>query len=98
MSLVVRRSDRFPVGTSVKAFAGVTVRHDGRPGGTAASEATVAADGSLTFSTLTPGALYTLYAEVGGKPVNMLAAASASFPALGTLQERIAASRLALGV
>jgi hypothetical protein len=99
MSLVIRRSDRFPVGTTVKAFAGATNRHhEGKPSGTATAEATVAADGSLTFATLAAGGLYTLNAEVAGVQVNLLAAASSPFAALGTLRERIAAKRRALSV
>jgi len=97
MALVVRRSDKFPVGTTVKAFAGApgNRHHEGRPSGTAAAEATVAGDGSLTFSTLAAG-LFSLWAEVAGTNANLMAG-SEGFTAPGTLRQRIAAKRLAVG-
>lgn len=98
MALTIRRSDKFPVGTVVKAFAGAPANrhHEGKPSGSALAEATVAADGSLTFSTLGAG-IYSLWAEVAGTNANMMAG-SEGFAPLGTLKERIASRRLLLGV
>jgi len=96
MALVINRSDKFPVGTAVKAFTGPANRHhEGKPSGTALAEATVAANGTLTFPTLAPG-LYSLFAEVNGLPANMLAG-SESFTAPPRLKERISRLRAALG-
>ncbi len=68
-------SDRFPVGTSVKAYPAAQVGETLRPGpkrelpggAVAAATATVAADGSLTFSGLTAGVPYVAAAQVSGE-------------------------------
>lgn len=96
--LIVKGSDKFPVGTSVKAYAAVggsNRHHEGKPSGASLAEATVDAKGTLTFSSLGEG-LYALWAEVAGSNANMLAG-SQEFTAPGTLQERIARVRLATG-
>lgn len=94
--LTVKRSDKFPVGTVVKAYPGNANRHhEGKPSGVASAEATVDAKGVLNFSTLAEG-LYQLWAEVEGKNANMLAG-SQGFTPLGTLRSRIAAKRLEVG-
>lgn len=67
VSLVVNRSDRFPVGQSVKAYLAGARHHDGPPAGPAVETQTVAADGSLTFTTLTADVDYVLYALVSGE-------------------------------
>lgn len=98
MALIVKRSDKFPVGTSVKAFAAVggeNRHHEGQPSGTVLATETVAANGTLTYPTLAEG-LYQLFAVVNGSNANMLVG-SQEFTAPGTLQERIARVRLALG-
>lgn len=97
MSLVVKRSDRFPVGTVVEAFSPPSNRHhEGKPSGVAVASATVDASGKLTFSSLAEG-VYNLWAEVAGANVN-LKAGSEEFTPPGTLRARIAARRLAAGV
>jgi hypothetical protein len=98
MLVVADRSDKFPVGTVVKAYSAVggeNRHHEGRPSGTALASATVAANGVLTFTTLAEG-LYQLWAEVAGSQANLLVGGY-EFPPLGTLRERVAAKRLVAG-
>jgi hypothetical protein len=96
MSLVVKRSDRFPIGTVVSAYKPtVPVPRQARPAGTALETATVDAAGTLTFAGLGEG-LYSLYAEVGEVP-RLILAGNQGFTEPGTLQERIATLRAALG-
>lgn len=96
MSLVVKRSDRFPVGTVVSAFAPPLNRHhEGKPSGVALATATVDASGTLTFPL--PEAIYNLWAEVAGANVN-LRAGSEEFSQPGTLRERISKRRTLAGV
>jgi hypothetical protein len=77
MGLNVKRSDLFPVGTTVKCFgpisAGVGARggsggHGKKPSGSELASATVDAFGNLAFPTLGEGQ-WELYAEVGGEEV-----------------------------
>jgi len=96
MSLVVKRSDLYPVGTTVKAFSPPSNRHfGGKPSGVAVGEAVVDAAGTLTFAI--PDGLYRLWASVGGSDVNLLAG-SQGFTAPPTfLGSRIKAQREAAG-
>lgn len=65
-TVTLRSNQRFPVGQSVGAYL-ETARNDGAaPTGAAVETQTVAADGSLTFTTLTDNARYVAYAQVGG--------------------------------
>jgi hypothetical protein len=59
---------KFPGGTAVKLFAAPKTpwSHVGRPPGAEVTEATVAGDGSLTFTGLTEGVSYLGWATVGG--------------------------------
>ena len=69
MGLNVKRSDLFPVGTTVKAFGPLLERRRGsKPSGTAIAEATVDANGNLAFPTLAEGQ-WELWAEVAGVEV-----------------------------
>lgn len=68
-TLKVNRSDIFPIGTSVGAYAYGS--RDGAPAGTAVETHTVSATGELQYTTLKEGARYTLYAIVGGKPATL---------------------------
>lgn len=98
MALVVKRSDRFPIGTTVKAFAGIggSNRHqDGRPSGPILEEATVDATGKLEFAGLGES-IYSLWAIVGGENRN-LTAGGIGYTAPGTLKERLAAKRAEVG-
>lgn len=96
MSLVVKRSDRFPVGTVVSAFSPPSNKHhEGKPSGVAVAAATVDASGTLTFSVAE--GVYNLWAEVAGVNVN-LKAGSEEFAAPGNLKARLAARKLAAGV
>jgi hypothetical protein len=98
MALVIRRSDVFPIGTTVKAFPLAFERtHQSRPPGTQLASATVAADGSLTFSTLANGN-YTLWAEVGGVGVQIHAGSEGFTPPAPGLLERVRARRAELGI
>jgi hypothetical protein len=100
MALVIKRSDKFPVGTVVNAYAavgGLNRHHEGKPSGVSLASATVDATGTLTFSTLPSGGLYALNAEVAGAQANMLAGADGWVPP-GTLKQRVAARRAAAHV
>lgn len=91
------RSDKFPVGTSVGAYAGQNNRHhEGKPSGTAVENSTVGTDGKLTFPSL-PEGMFTLYAEVESKPANMLLG-NYGFTAPGSLKQRIKAVQELAGV
>ncbi len=95
--LSIRRSDKFPVGTVVKAFPGPENRHyEGKPSGTATAEATVDTSGRLQFTTL-PEGIWRLWAEVAGTNAN-LEAANITWTLPGTLKQRIAARQAAAGV
>lgn len=97
-NLVIQRSDRYPVGTVVSLYAGITNRHhELSPAGSANATATVDAAGKLEYTGLTAGSVFTLWAEVGGRSVSMVAASAAPFPVAVPLRSRIAARRLALG-
>lgn len=92
---------KYPVGTSVQAFAASDGQqnrhHEGKPSGTAAATATVGADGLLSFPTL-PQGRYVLYAEVAGSPANVQAGNEDFTPPPARLLSRIAARRVAVGV
>ncbi len=107
-TLVIYRSDKFPVGTAVKAFPGGAKNrhHEGKPSGSATEEETVAANGSLTFTKLEEG-IWNLWAEVASANANMTAGniayvppglAVSPQPSGGILKERIAARRALAGV
>lgn len=98
VSLVVNRSDVFPVGVSVSAYP-AAARHDFiHAVGTATETKTVQNDGSLTFVELDETSPYVLYAEVAGKDKYIQVRNQAfSEPPLGLI-ERINAFRLANGV
>lgn len=98
MAVTVNRSDRFPVGTVVKAYPAAARQFGGRPAGPSAEEHTVAADGSCgPFTLLTADQPYVLFAEVSGGS-RYLGVSDSTFTALGTLQERIKARQEAAGV
>lgn len=68
---VLRQSDKFPVGTSVGAYpisnwAQHQLPPTGAPQGAAAETKTVASDGTLTYTTLSPEVAYVAYAQVSG--------------------------------
>jgi hypothetical protein len=96
MAVFLKSSERYPVGTTVKAFPWVNAHESAatRPSGTALAEATVAANGSLTFSGLGDG-LYSLFAEVGSDP-RTVKIGSGTFPPYRTLRERIASRRVGI--
>jgi len=87
-NLVIRRSDLYPVGTSVGAYPLRAKISGGKPSGSSLATATVAADGSLTFSSLTEGALVQLWAEVAGVHVYMQTGVPVPVAPVETLQER----------
>lgn len=94
MSVQIRRSDLYPVGTTVSAYAenAGDRRREAKPAGSAVATAVVDANGMLAFPTLAPGR-FTLHAEVGGKPVILGAGGESPPPAFMPLQQRIAARR-----
>lgn len=70
-SVVLRREDVFPAGTSVGAYPrsawpGVSAPDAAAPSGAATETQTVAGDGSLTFTTLAENTTFYAYALVGG--------------------------------
>lgn len=97
MSVQVKRSDRFPVGTAVGAYPAQGRHVDAKPAGAALETETVDATGTLTFTTLTADRGYNLYAEVAGGNRNV-AVSDSNFTPLGTLPERIKARQEAAGV
>lgn len=73
-AITLQASDRFPVGTSVGAYtraawpgASTSNPDAAAPSGAAVETQNVAADGSLTFTTLTDAVVYFAYAQVGGQ-------------------------------
>lgn len=98
VSLVVNRSDIFPVGTSVKAYPASDTHDKVGPSGTATETQTVQNDGSLTFTTLSTEGTFVLWAEVAGKD-RYVQCANQSFTAPPTnLVERIKERREAAGI
>lgn len=96
VTVAVKRSDKFPVGTVVGAFKPASGRHfGGRPSDTPEAEATVDATGTLTFTSL-PEGMYALWAEVAGKNAD-LQLGNVTYTALGTLKQRITALRTEVG-
>jgi hypothetical protein len=65
---VLKRSDLFPVGTTVGAYPNATpaAGHDGAPPGTATESQVVDAAGTATFTTLTTDTPYVFSANVAG--------------------------------
>lgn len=96
----IRRSDIYPVGTVVSVFSGDAGSRRGyegqKPAGVVLSTATVAADGTLKLTNL-PDGRYTLWAQVAGQHVTTGVDATPYAPP-PTLQERLAARRVAAGV
>ncbi len=68
--IVIRRSDLFPVGTTVRVYAlahpEAAIPLSGVPVGAVVTEAAVAGTGSLTFTALPENVYYVAYAVVGG--------------------------------
>lgn len=80
MADVTLRTDRYPQGTSVAVYP-VNARQDSRsPAGSSLATATVAADGSATFTSLPDDQQLVAYAQVSGEHryVNMNTAREAS--------------------
>jgi hypothetical protein len=99
-NLVIRRSDLYPVGTLVYAYAARNaVPGGGKPSGTALSSATVAADGSLTFVGISERTAVVLWAEVApGVHVTVKSESPPPVMPLESLRERIRNRRLSLGL
>lgn len=98
VSVTVNRSDRYPVGTTVKAYPGASRHFGGRPGAPSVEEHVVAAAGSCgPFTLLTANVPYVLHAEVEGLN-RYLSVSDSGFTAPGTLKERIKARQEAAGV
>lgn len=93
-TLVVSRSDVFPVGTVVKAYPLNRV-HGGKPAGASTAEATVDAAGKLTLTNLVEG-MYRLWALVS-EDNRTISAANAAYTAPGTLKARLKVRREAVG-
>lgn len=98
MAITVKRSDRFPVGTSVGAYP-AAAKHIGlHPAGAAIETHVVDAAGACgPFTLLEADLPYVLYAEVG-ETHRYLSVEDSTFTALGTLHERVVARQEAAGV
>src|SRR4051794_6736303 len=101
-NITVNRSDLFPVGTSVGLYPRSSSRaHErnpdgsavGPPWGTATETATVAAGGSLTFTTAAANTGYIAYAQVGGQHRELRVSSRTYDP--GTTWAGVVASRRA---
>lgn len=71
--VVTHVEDRYPIGTTVSLYKRDDVKDGGKTlSGTAVASATVASDGSLTFSTV-PSDVghYVMVATVSGKPITI---------------------------
>lgn len=98
VSVTVNRCDRFPAGTTVKAYPGASRHSGGPPGAPSVEEHVVAESGSCgPFTLLTADLPYVLYAQVAGVD-RYLAVSDSTFTAPGTLKERIKARQEAAGV
>jgi hypothetical protein len=98
MALTVKRSDLFPVGSTVKAFAWYPETHTFvRPPGPVLAEAVVASDGSLTFPTVT-GRVILWCSTAAAGAVSTITASAESFKAPPeALRERIRERRREAG-
>jgi hypothetical protein len=98
--ITINRSGRFPVGTVVGLFpAGAVPAGAGTnrpPGAAQVTSATVAADGSLTFSGVTAETPYAAYALVGGEHRVIFVRSSTWTPQV-SWKARLAARKAALG-
>ena len=96
--MTIKRSDQFPIGTSVSVFAAGSRKLAGRPSGTAVETHVVDSSGTLgPFTLLTADTSYVAYAEVEGKHP-YLSLEDSTFTELGTLQKRIKARREVAGI
>lgn len=98
VSVIVSRSDLFPVGTVVKAFKRTSDHQaaNGRPSGEVVVEGTVGANGQLTLNVPTATG-YVLWAEVAGKHVVATMGAQPYVAPPATIRARISALRAELG-
>ena len=97
MALTVNRAELFPVGTSVSAYLGAGHSREGKPSGSAVETQTVQSTGAVTFSALTDGKRYTLYALVGGEHRRLQVQPAPAFTAPAVWKARVAARRAAIG-
>lgn len=98
VSVTIKRSDQFPIGTSVSAFPAAARKFGGKPSGPATETHVVDSLGALgPFTLLVPDTSYVAYAEVEGKHryVNL---EDSSFVEPGTLMQRVKARQEAAGV
>src|ERR1700687_3844421 len=82
---------KFPPGTVVSIFPRLARIHGGKPSGEAIGTATVSAAGVLALNQ--PGAIFQLWAEVGGEHRTVQAGNILYTPPKPTLRERVARSR-----
>lgn len=94
-TVTVKRSDCYPVGTSVGIYPAAAKRYGSSPVGTVVATETVASDGSLAFTGLTGETPYVLYASVDGEH-RYLSVNPSDFPEIGTLKERLAVRAAAI--
>lgn len=98
VTIKINRSDRFPIGTVVAVYPSRALARGGtKPAGSPLSEATVAADGSLTFSVPT-GTAWVLFAEVASEGRALRGGDPTPDLVLPTLRERRARRRALAGV
>lgn len=90
LTIALNRSDLFPVGTVVEAFANQPARPGRKPAGAALASATVDATGTLTFSTLPEKRSVLLWAANGA----FLATGDPTRDVFGLLSARLRRSRV----
>lgn len=96
-TLVISRSDLFPVATEVKAYPAGSHVFAGPPSGASVAEATVDAAGKLTITV--PRESLMLYAEVAGVKKRLFIGdtTAATLPNVGTLKARLKRRRILAG-
>lgn len=92
----ISRSDRFPIGTVVKAYPVNARQLNGPPAGPSIAEATVGATGVLSIA-IPAKSQAMLYAEVAGVPT-YLRVADPTRTVLGTLRARLQRRKVENGV
>lgn len=100
-NLVIDARDRFPVGTVVGAYPGNSLTagagFDRVPAATAIETQTVAAGGTLTYTTLVDGTAYVLSAAVGGQARAIRVIHNQGYTAPTKWAAKVAARRAAIG-
>lgn len=104
VTVVLQRSDLWPVTTNVEVFPATALPRSGhgsqKPAGPATTSATVDAAGKLTLSLPTNAGAFVAWAQVGGAHRTVLIGdpTPSKLPDVGTLSDRRRRRRAAVGV